>query len=387
MNQELKQQLLSSISKNNIIYKDLLNSLPALENEEENELLIELLNEIEKRNSIEALKITLQYWSDLDMFLDEYHGEIYPIIPSLFLNENIPFHNLYYIMESLRDVVSVEEVAIELIEKGEGENLKRALKNLFDMLGQPSGQTYRILSDVAFKSGNQVAIEFFSGLQSYYTNKVSLPEYLIDGEEIFHERDLIDIVKDVYQDIYHSKFPNDDIKIWIDNIISDLRSFGIDSSEDITRKLLYEKLSNMDRDTRFSYLSRFIEKEMNDNVSIFNILGPSNPQINPELSFCRKFGCRMLYCNCMEYHLLDPETEHREECEDPKWFKGECDKCNREIPKRCCAVRKPLEDGGWIGTYCSWNCIYLSLDSSEDKEFIVGYERQMNDWKIINREE
>jgi hypothetical protein len=358
-------------------------SFEGLTYEDTNEILVIILEQIEKNHFHEGLKYTLHFWGGMESGFDEYHGEIYPIIPTLFL-DGIPFQNLYYIMDTLRNVVSVEEVAIELFQKGQGDALKSALKNLFDMLGQPSGVTYRLLWDEAMNSGNQVAIEFLSGLQSYYNNSIQKPSYVLD-EEQFDEKDLLSIVDDILEEICPSNNMDDCIEL----LLKGLSQHGIDVVEmEEIKKILYQKLSNMNIHERTMYMKGFIGEQLEDNESLYHILGPMN-QTNCNTPICKKYGgCRMFYCDCFEFHLLDPNQETKQEnfSQCPRWFKGKCDKCCRDIPKRCYAVRRPLGDGGWLGTYCSWNCIHLS-GKSDDEELIKKIEKEMNERKIMERDE
>ena len=349
------------------------------------------------------LKTTLHFWGGMETGFDEFVGDIYPIIPTLFLDQ-IPFHLLYYIMNTLSDVVSVEEVAIDLFQRGEGEELKLALKNLFDMLRVPSGTAYRVLWDEAENSGNAVAIEFMSGLQSKYSERVDKPSYVLENEDKMEEKDLLMIVEDIISEISSL----DTMDQCVDLLMTGLEKQGIDLLEPMkVRELLVDKLTKMKSEDRMKYLAAFMIEKINETDSLFHILGPVHRQEVPfgkktqHSSRCEKYyGCRMLYCDCFEFHLTDPNNDKKEEQERgnkerevdqpviPGWFKGQCEKCSRKIPKRCYAVRCPLENGGWLGTYCSWNCLYLSGNGGETTErWVTQYEKEMNEKKIIDREE
>ncbi len=380
-------------------YKESLHQL-SFENltyEENNELLVQILEMIQKSDFKEGLKTTLHFWGAMEIGFDDFVGEIYPIIPTLFLDQ-FPFHLLYYIMNSLSDVVSVEEVAIELFQKGEGEDLKLALKNLFDMLGTPSGTTYRSLWDEANHSGNEVAIEFMSGLQSKYSERVDKPSYVIENEDKMEEKDLLMIAEDIISEICTLDTMEQCVNLLMDGLVKQ----GIDLLEPLkVKELLVHKLTQMKPEDRMKYLAAFVIEKIKENDSLFHILGPVHHQelelqVGQKSSRCKKYyGCRMLYCDCFEFHLSDPnnevkeiEHEHLDDPVIPGWFKGKCEKCDRKIPKRCYAVRCPLENGGWLGTYCSWNCLYLSGNGGETTErWIARYEKEMNEKKIIDREE
>jgi len=68
------------------------------------------------------------------------------------------------------------------------------------------------------------------------------------------------------------------------------------------------------------------------------IFGPLNSHIQSECDEGMD-GCRMLLCTCHG------------------GFDGACDMCGLKIKDRSYTVRYPHEDGGWIGEYCSMNCM------------------------------
>ncbi len=76
--------------------------------------------------------------------------------------------------------------------------------------------------------------------------------------------------------------------------------------------------------------------------------------------------CRMILCKCCEedggYELKD----------DWSWFTGRCDKCDDTILLNTLALRFPLGKGGWIGCYCSIDCIENAhLDEDENIVFHI----------------
>jgi hypothetical protein len=504
LSERLMEELRNAIERNNKEdYKKLLYIVP-LKNvpfEKTNKLLLILLRWLDQSKFVDGLKETLTYWSGMETGFDEYEGEIYPVIPTLFLDPKIPFHALYYIMESLRDVLSVEEIAIELFEKGTGDNLKIALRNLFDMLGKPSGETFRVLTDEAINSGNETAIQFMSGLQSYYTEPARRPDYIIvdqgEGEEgqeeqgeeqgqepgpeeldekieeevkekllpeevllmakmvaqekgenkgkkqgksqrspdedllllqtmiaqnieeqnlekqklekleeekevvpeLLSEKDCLEAAMIIADEIYE-KTEYDDLDANVIFLTSGLEKYGLEIVDiNQARKVLYDKLSAMTSEQRKVYLTYVNQESMDQLVKsneLFNILGPANAIINGDFKktdhICYRYGgCRMLYCNCFEFEQMDIGKDELEiEFPNiPQWFKGQCERCDRVVQKRCYAVRRPLPQGGWRGTYCSWNCLYLSgnVEDQLSMELCNLMENQLNEMGIIDREE
>jgi hypothetical protein len=375
--------------------------LPKLPFEETNKLLIYLLTLIEQSNFIPGLKVVLKFWGGMEVGFDDYVGQdLYPVISTLFLDPVIPFRILKFIMISMEDVMSVEEVAIDVIEKGNGDRLKNALKNLFDILGEPSGETFRLLMDEAVNSEKEEAIEFFSGLQAYFMKPVERPEYVEEDEPLPQEKDLLEISNEIAEEIKNTNIDVEDLDLLVDFLTSGLKKYGIVAMDmEQVQESLREKLSQMTVDQRKEYMNSFLNQqsfeELNQNATLFSSLGPVNPIVTGDFTksdhICYKYGgCRMFYCNCFESDWLNPEDEDKPYYPNiPLWFTGICETCAREVQKRCYAVRKPLPQGGWRGTYCSWNCLYESgnVDDALTHKLCQMIEKKLYQEPIIDREE
>lgn len=103
-----------------------------------------------------------------------------------------------------------------------------------------------------------------------------------------------------------------------------------------------------------------------DDTLIFQEYGPVNtiysvnPTLNDSTHDCVKYGgCRMLLCT--EFEGMDANRDEidvmAEEVIITDWFRGSCDRCLAKIRRRHYAVRRPLHHGGWIGCYCSLECM------------------------------
>lgn len=105
-----------------------------------------------------------------------------------------------------------------------------------------------------------------------------------------------------------------------------------------------------------------------DNNQIERFYGPANvivgfdciskPYTHPN----ENGPCRMLTCLCKE-----DEDDHEDDLSEEVlsypwslWFKGNCEICKRKIQKFRHAVRLPLPDGGFIGCFCSFDCVLNS---------------------------
>jgi hypothetical protein len=93
------------------------------------------------------------------------------------------------------------------------------------------------------------------------------------------------------------------------------------------------------------------------------------------------YGCRMLTCLCKEVDddLLEKEGEDRE-----TWFEGYCNYCKDDIEYKEVALRFPCEQGGWLGCYCSIDCISRTFDISNvrRKALIASLETNLQMYPI-----
>lgn len=95
--------------------------------------------------------------------------------------------------------------------------------------------------------------------------------------------------------------------------------------------------------------------------------GPMNAIPNTNCFFnTNSIGpCRMLQCDC------------REE-EGETWFNGTCNACEVKIRNKSYAVRFPLKQGGWIGCFCSFNCMDTAppVDRGEEEEILIAQTKE-----------
>ena len=133
---------------------------------------------------------------------------------------------------------------------------------------------------------------------------------------------------------------------------------------------------------------------------LFNVLGPVNTFIGPdgdatESTVC-KYGCRMLTCQC--YNDDDAGFESDEEYgidereeNSTSWFAGACWTCDSRIPRACYALRRPVDTGGWRGTYCTVRCLETDDGfeplSMVEQAMVRVVKEQLDTIGIIDRED
>lgn len=103
------------------------------------------------------------------------------------------------------------------------------------------------------------------------------------------------------------------------------------------------------------------------------IFGPVNAIMKRECPTGIAGGCRMLTCRCRDFDQADDSTPIDPDTGE-EWFEGNCDCCGGEILDISHAVRQPVPNGGWCGTYCCIEHIAIrpvrSLGSDEQKKAV-----------------
>jgi hypothetical protein len=127
-----------------------------------------------------------------------------------------------------------------------------------------------------------------------------------------------------------------------------------------------EKISLDIRKTVQTYLSGIssLEIDPKDEILPNRVFGPQNKF---EIRNCpynlNEIGpCRMLSCYCRGKDDIPVDVDSGLE-----WFDGTCDICDRKILNKSHVIRYPFKGGGWIGVYCSWDCL-------KEGEFYSGTE-------------
>lgn len=104
-----------------------------------------------------------------------------------------------------------------------------------------------------------------------------------------------------------------------------------------------------------------IDSSIESSTNIDRLYGPLNSMDNLSCEFSID-GCRMLSCECYS-------SEEDTYINLYDWFTGECGKCNSIINDLSHAIRFPCENGGWVGCFCSFNCMQTNKFFPKDDLF------------------
>lgn len=237
--------------------------------------------------------------------------------------------------------------------------------------------TYQRLYTYALDQDNNIAAGYLKVLMAETNEFAPIPNWVYNfGEDLSinlkeyvyeYNPDLLPKARDVLSRLPEIKFeefklPTKEESI---NLLTEgLATSGLSQTEiETSKELLSKEFDSFDDEAKMKLLQPVIESldifELKGNVDLFRILGPVNPHYDSDLSLdhiCYKYGgCRLQTCTCFEFS----DDENDIPAED--WFTGVCQECNLRLRSRAHALRKPLPFGGWIGCFCSAECIRESI--------------------------
>lgn len=100
-------------------------------------------------------------------------------------------------------------------------------------------------------------------------------------------------------------------------------------------------------------------EELKKEFPIERFYGPANKMLGKEC--CSLQGpCRMFYCVCREFDEDDDYESAPAPSDSQEWFIGKCEECEKKIEKFRHCIRFPVDGGGWIGCFCSFDCMRKS---------------------------
>lgn len=147
---------------------------------------------------------------------------------------------------------------------------------------------------------------------------------------------------------------------------------------------------------KISMLSSVLDIAPFDDSDIFREFGPVNciysdvPSMDDENYECTKYGgCRMFTCSEFENMYSNGDQIDiftiEEHTSNIDWFRKSCDKCMTKIPKRHYAIRRPLINGGWLGCFCSIDCMKHDVNDPHISLMIGRIQEQLNRIGIRDR--
>lgn len=338
---------------------EVLNRLPieTLSVEASDSLLAQMMNSASSSFRHEAGKVIFERWAKT------YPPQQIDFFSTLFKNNLFNDDTFTFLAKTFQET-SYLTVMTDLCRDDSNENLVRTCKNVIQAYGEQPASIYDLIRVEADTSGNFVIYNFMVTKLLPSRPYADKPEWVKDfrldtSVPLPHSDDLNEQAQQILLREYSAETEIPDTETLIGYLTDGMAHAGIsftnieevrqtlrgilpNLSSSQTRDLLTESLGDrvdeVLRDGRLSTLQ--------DNTTLFRILGPSNPILNSKAEDFLRGDDRMFLCALYDY---DEEEE-----EIQPWFTGNCSVCMRRIAHYWYAVRVPKPQGGWAGCYCSW---------------------------------
>lgn len=343
------------------------------------ELLSTFINHAVEYNNIESIKVIFDIWYQM---LSIDNGQL-DHLTRLFIDQSVTDKAKLLVAKTYIDEKPIEYYISKLIDYDSLPSTLVAtiiLDNIFDT----TYHTWFYLFDIAVE--NEIQKGYTNYLVKDYIKHrmIEKAKYIKPPAWIINEYDNLpsnqELINNFLLNIPYYE---------IDNIIQDLS---------LTPKQ-YNKLSNIEKKQMIEkYDKQRYRLELNFNNDLIKILGPINTQVTTDLTsdhMCTIYGgCRMLLCQEYEEQVINDEevddfdaNYNKNSYEKSEWFHHQCDWCINKVQFKHYAVRKPLYNGGWIGCYCSWQCVKDSMSETDvvELDLVNIFEKQLNNIGIQDR--
>lgn len=386
---------LLAIDKDNIddLRNDLkLFKLTYMDTIKSNKLLSLLLDRCLINNRKKAGMTIIERWKEEYLESEEYKT---PFITNLFKYNIFSIEQLQFVSQ-IYDTISSDVLLMGLMNSDQGPELANAFYRIIDVYGEFSYSKYELYYDESVLTGNVMLQDLITLKLKQLSPAAPQPDWLVQWNNKIEEPEL--------EQIFRQPGKGQIIIPYYDQIpfpeLTDEFAPQIPSNEEMIEILTsgYDQLgiSQLDIQTQRDNLSQIIalgglqkkielmneavkeqlRSELQNDVEMFKILGPANPNLGGNLSddnICNVYGGhRMFLCNCFvdlddtlygeddldfDQNLIVDNEEIIPNDEYAYWFSGTCNQCFLNIRSKYHAIRRPLPFGGWKGTFCSVKCL------------------------------
>lgn len=273
-------------------------------------------------------------------------------------------------MKETQDNVTAGDVFDVMIEMDDGPNRYYACGRAESIMMELDYDSAKYFGDMAEQNEKYEVASYMREAQRRTAPFSKVPEYVKDHYHLKTQTEIWEILPDPVELSAESYVDNEDEAVKL--LMSGVDDSGIyqgdrDELEKTTREI-WGKMSNIQRRVQLAIIIDQLNRAYNsDNVTnakVFRLLGPANSLVNSNNDtyhdICRRYGCRMLHCDCIEH--VDPEERTLYDESDYDWFIqphedfASCYECQSRIPNRAAALRIPEIHGGWTGRFCSREC-------------------------------
>lgn len=332
--------------------------IDTLEDQDSISLLLRLLSEATDNQRKDTVPIILEAWNQY------YPSELENVsfYSLLFTFTRIPVEILAFVTMSLENTAFLD-VLDELIPLPSDDNMVLAVQRAHQVFGPQSKETYNVAYQTALDKGNDSISNYLLPFVESVADYAEIPPWITnfarDGV-VPHEKDIL-ITEPPKGDIDYDQISIDDA---IDLLTIGLEETGITVENiDKSKEFIRSYLAIASPEDKRQLLEPVLEKKylslLQDDIELFRTLGPANPIYDSVLGQMSLGGCRMFTCSVFDY---DEEDDSYDD-----WFTGNCESCLNRIRNRWHAVRMPRPAGGWVGCFCSFDCLREGISEEESQ--------------------
>lgn len=336
----------------------LLEKLPLdkLENEQSDNLLNRFLSLCAEYNRPLCVKPILKTWEEK---IYQANKEI-SFFSTLFLHPLFSDQLLRFLSIVFKDTTA-QEILSEIIFYDPGSMTIQACAKVISAYGEQSRDVYNNLLHEADDYDNHEVYNFLIAKLEQTAEYVQTPEWVKNFTS--HEVPKVSEIK-----IAKSKpveFDIPDIETAVNLLTDGLKTEGIafeDLEEAQTAVRRFWSIATYKEKVELikPVMNKISLASLQDDIELFRILGPANPQLNASENELEYGGWRMFISNIFD---IDYDTD-----QSVDWFRGACDHCHLKIRYYWYALRIPQVNGGWSGCYCSFDCLREGLVEQEIRE-------------------
>ena len=274
------------------------------------------------------------------------------------------------------------ECISELTYLDDNSNITVGCYKLLKVYGEQTKNTYINLVDIS-KNRNGIVYEFLISELRKINDYAKIPDYMIGPDILPRESEII---------IPQHQTPAYDIpsnEKMAEMMLKGMKNYGFVVDEiESAKNMLMIKLSTSTLEEKKKLMEpimelKFKQEVLQNDTTLFTLLGPSNPHYGSTREEMQYGGARMLLSGAYDY---DEDNENYQ----LDWFEGYCWECNLRIRRRWHALRRPVPHGGWKGCYCSFDCLNASIEKSDNDEIVNRilsdiYQEQIENIGILDR--
>lgn len=334
--------------------------LQVLDVERSDLLLSQLLNACKNYNRKELCRLIVSRWEET------FPNQEMDFFSVLFKNTLLDEDTYAFLAHSFPEY-SILSVVSDLCKDDSSDNLIRVMDNVFNAFGEQTPERLDVMRLEADSTGNFVIYNYITDKLLPQLEEAEIPYWVKNfrktvpsTEELEEEaNDILTKTLEEGKQIDPEKYS---VETLIDYLTNGMAREGL-SFENIEegRLALRGLIPTLSKEELKELVGDNLVKGnlslLQDNLDLFRILGPSNPQINAGSEDFLNGVDRMFTCSLYDYDDEDDEFF--------PWFTGNCLICLKRIRYYWHALRLARAEGGWTGCYCNFECAEKGLLNEE----------------------